>query len=321
MITAHACRTRRRTVIAGVALIGATLCTMTHAASAQQTHVLIVQGLSGEMQYRRQFDSTVTLVRNAARQRWNVADSNVAVLSEEANAVMHVGKATREAVGASFLALSRRVRPGDIVLVMLLGHGSGEGAASKVNLPGVDATAADFAAWIGALSRQSVVFVNAATGSGDFVSVLQGPGRIIITATRSAMERNESVFAPYFAAGLAGSDADADKDGRVSVLEAFRYARKEVARVYESSNRLQTEHAQLSDSTLAARIAFGGAAASTDPRVVALMAERQALEADVAALRAKKASMAVDAYDRELERLLLALAEKTQAIRAAGARR
>ena len=91
--------------------------------------------------------------------------------------------------------------------------------------------------------------------------------------------------------------------------------------MYESSNRLQTEHAQLSDSTLAARIAFGGAAASNDPRVVALMAERQALEADVAALRAKKASMAVDAYDRELERLLLALAEKTQAIRAAGARR
>jgi hypothetical protein len=54
------------------------------------------------------------------------------------------------------------------------------------------------------------------------------------------------------------------------------------------------------------------------PRIAALLAERQALESEVASLRTKKASMTAAAYEAELERLLLALAEKTQAIRAAG---
>ncbi len=48
------------------------------------------------------------------------------------------------------------------------------------------------------------------------------------------------------------------------------------------------------------------------------MSERQVLESEVAALRGKKSSMKADAYDAELERLLLAIAEKTKAIKAAG---
>lgn len=302
----------------GLALAGA-LCALAPAeAGAQRTHVLVVQGLSGEPQYRKQYDDATRLVRVAARSRWSVPDSNVVVLAEaEGNGAL---RASREAVASAFVGLSRRVRPGDVVLVLVMGHGSGEGPASKINLPGPDATAADFSGWLAGLSRQTVVFVNAATGSGDFVPVLAGPGRVVVTANRSAMERNESVFASHFAAGLTSDAADADKDGRVSVLEAFSYARKEVARVYESTNRMQTEHAQVSDSALARRVAFGGAASSSDPRVAALVAERQALEADVAALRAKKATMPAAAYEKELERLLLQIAEKSQAIRAAGGR-
>lgn len=303
-------------VVAGV--VATTLAITPARVRAQQTHVLIVQGLSGEPQYKKQFDDAAAQVVNAARTKWNVSDANITRLSEIASVSQKVERATREAVGAAMQALAARAKPGDVVLVMLLGHGSGEGGASKVNLPGVDATAADFATWLAGLSRQTVVFVNAATGSGDFVDVLQGPGRIVVTATRSAMERNESIFATHFAAGLSGNAADADKDGRVSVLEAFRYATREVAKVYETTNRMQTEHAQVSDSTLAARVAFGGAAASSDPRVVALVAERQALESQVAELRGRKASMSAEAYDRELERLVIAIAEKSQAIRAAG---
>jgi hypothetical protein len=112
--------------------------------------------------------------------------------------------------------------------------------------------------------------------------------------------------------------ADADKDGRLSVFEVFRFARTEVGKAYTSSNRMQTEHALVSDSLLASRVAFGKTAASADPRIAALLAERQALESEVASLRTKKASMTAAAYEAELERLLLALAEKTQAIRAAG---
>jgi hypothetical protein len=79
-----------------------------------------------------------------------------------------------------------------------------------------------------------------------------------------------------------------------------------------------TEHAMVSDTVLARYVQFGGAAASSDPRVLALVVERRALEDSVATLRGKKAQMDSTAYSNELERLLLAIAEKTQAIKAAG---
>jgi outer membrane murein-binding lipoprotein Lpp len=288
-------------------------------AFAQRTHVLVVAGLSGAPEFRTRFDAAVDAVRSAAKSRWAVSDSSLVVLGEDSvKSARYDGQSTKVNVGSAFVRLSHVVKPGDVLLVVLIGHGSGEGPQSKVNLPGPDATAAEYASWLAPFSQQQVVFVNTATGSGDFVPVLAGPGRVVMTATRTALEKNESEFLRYFADALKSDEADADKDGRLSVLEAFRYARTEVTKSYEKTNRMLTEHAVLSDSLVAGRITFGRKATADNPKVAALMAERQALESQVAALRAKKASMDAAAYDAELERLLLAIAEKTAAIKAAG---
>ena len=297
-------------------MLGLSLGLVPRAARAQRTHVLVVAGLSGDVSFKRRFASAAGAVRTTAVQRWGVSDSSCLVFTEDSTAT--TGRSTRENLGRAFLALSRRVQPGDVLFVLLLGHGSGEGAGSKVNLPGPDATASDYGAWLAPFSRQQVVFVNAATGSGDFVPVLSAPGRVVVTATRSAMEKNDVEFLEQFTRALTTDDADADKDGRLSMLEAFRFARTEVAKSYASTNRMLTEHAVLSDSTAAARISFGRAVVSADPRVAVLIAERQALESQVVALRARKASMEAAAYEAELERLLLAIAEKSAAIKAAG---
>ena len=287
-------------------------------ADAQRVHVVVVSGLSGEPRFRARFEQVAGMLADTARVRWGVADSSLILLGEDsAAAPRRMRRATRDEIAQSFVRLSRRVSPGDVVLVFVNGHGSGEGAGSRVSLPGPDATAADFAGWLAGFARQTVVFVNAASGSGDFVGALAKPGRVVVTATRTAIERNETSFAVPFVRALTGSEADADKDGRVSVLEAFTFAKKEVARAYESDNRMLTEHAVLSDSALARTVAFGGSRPSDDPRVAALVAERQALESQVAALRARKDSMDAAAYERELERLLLQIAAKTRAIRGA----
>jgi hypothetical protein len=308
-----------RRVLGRIAL--ALLCGSAPQAHAQRVHVLIITGLAGEPQYRARFLETAATLADSARLRWGVADSSLIVLGEDpAQDPKHIqARATKEEVAQAFVRLSRRVAPGDIVLVFLNGHGAGEGPNSRVNLPGPDPTAADFAAWVSGFARQTVVFVNAASGSGDFVHVLAGRGRVIVSATKTGIERNETVFARPFIRGLTTGEADADKDGRVSVYEAFDYAKKEVARLYEVDNKMLTEHAALSDTAMARTVAFGGKSGSTDPRVVALVAERQDLESQVAALRARKATTDSTTYAHELERLLLLVAEKTQAIRAAGA--
>jgi hypothetical protein len=291
--------------------------------AAQRAHVLVVAGLSGEPAYRAGFAAAARATREAARTRWGVADSSVIVLTEDSLPVAGVsdGRSTRANVQAGLARLAARARAGDVVLVLLLGHGAGEGAGSRVNLPGPDATAADYAAWLAPLAAQQVVVVNAASGSGDFVPVLAAPGRVVITATRSALERNAPRFAAPFAEALGSDAADTDKDGRLSVLELFRFTRAAVARAYEASNTLQVEHPVLSDSAAAARIAFAREAAPANARVAALLAERQALESALAALRGRKGAMDAAAYEAELERLLVAIAEKTQAIKAAGGTR
>ena len=288
----------------------------------QQVHVLVVTGLSGEPQYRAPFLQAAAMLADSARRRWGVADSSLIVLGEDpaADPAHITGRSTRAEVAQAFLRLSRRVAPGDVLLVFLNGHGAGERALSRVNLPGPDPTAADYATWLLGFARQTVVFVNAASGSGDFIPVIAGKGRVVVTATKTGIERNESIFARPFVRGLTGTEADADKDGRVSVFEAFDFARKEVARAYDADKKMLTEHAVVSDSALARTVSFGAPRGSSDPRIAALVAERQELESQVAALRGRKATTDSTAYAAELERLLLVLAEKSQAIRAAGAK-
>jgi hypothetical protein len=70
----------------------------------------------------------------------------------------------------------------------------------------------------------------------------------VITATRSGSEQNATVFVEHFTAGLVDGAADTDKNGRVSILEAFNYATKLTADWYKQKNRLATEHALIDDN-------------------------------------------------------------------------
>lgn len=302
--------------------------------AAQGVHVLVVTGLGGEPSYTASFATAGAGLVDAAR-GWGVPAARITWLAEDTttDAVRVRGRSTTAALDAAFARLARESGRGDTVLVVLIGHGSGEGTSSRVSLPGPDPTAADLGRALDALPGRVLVVVIAASGSGDFLPVLSRPGRIVITATRSATERNESLFGARWVQGLASGEADADKDGRSSVLESFLYASRAVQRAYEDDKRLLTEHAQLdddgdgrgsgtpgadgsTDGALARRVGFGGRATPTDPRVAALVAERAALEAEVEQLRRRKETMREAAYLDALEALLVRIAEKTAAIRA-----
>ena len=285
--------------------------------------VLLVTGLSGEPRFATAFHSTAAVMYDAARTTWGVADSGLAYLAEDPaqDTARITGRSTREGIAGAFAQLVRRSEAGDVIVVLLLGHGSGQGNDSRLSLPGPDATAADFAGWLTPLVGRTVVLVNGASGSGDFIAVLSGPDRVVVTATKNSAQRNETIFAEYFARGLTSEAGDGNKDGRVTVLEAFGFARREVQKAYETKNNLVTEHAQIGDSALAGTIAFGTTPASKDPRIVALVAARRSLELQVDVLRRKKGTMDSAAYERELERLLLGIAEMTVEIRATEGRR
>jgi hypothetical protein len=307
-------------------------------AGAPRAHVLVIVGASGEPAYAATFHRAALAIAEAARTRLGVAGEDVAYIGEDPTRAPGAiaGRSTREGVAQAVGRVAARAAPGDQVWIVLIGHGSAQGEVSRFNLPGPDLTAEDFARLLAPLARQRVAFVNAASASGDFARALAGAGRAIVTATSSPSERNATHFATHFAAALANDVADVDKDGRVTLLEAFGYAKREVARAYETENRLLTEHAQLEDDgdgvatpdpaagakdgRLAAALALGGGAAPGAATVASgpVSAGERALVDRVVALRARKAGMDSTAYYAELETLLVELARASRAARAGG---
>ena len=69
-----------------------------------------------------------------------------------------------------------------------------------------------------------------------------------MTATRNGAEQYNTLFGGYFVEALTSETADTDKNKRISVLEAFRFAKGEVAKAYEREGLLATEHALLDDN-------------------------------------------------------------------------
>ena len=65
---------------------------------------------------------------------------------------------------------------------------------------------------------------------------LAGPGRIVVTATDSTAQEFETVFAEWFVKALTEMAADTDKNGRISLFEAFTYASAGVRRWYDEQN-------------------------------------------------------------------------------------
>lgn len=284
-----------------------------------QTQLVIVSGLGGDPKYGDHFATLASSLAEAAHERGGVPDSAIAWFGEASatKSRWYRGASTKPNIEQALTRLA--AQPATAVAVILIGHGSGEGAQSRISLPGADLTASDFARLLDAFGERPVAFINMASASGDMLPVLAAKTRVVVTATKSAFERNESQFARYFVNAFARDGADTDKDNRVSVLEAFTYADAETKRFYEEQQLMATEHPQIADAGQLARRFFLTAAAaggtSSDPRMVALYAERQKLEDQVAALRLRKESMSAPAYDAELERLLVALAEKSAEIR------
>ena len=298
---------------------GVALLALAAAPVSAQTQLVIISGIGGDPRYTRQFGELSASLAQAASQRARVPDTTIVWLgdtSSRANRWFR-GASTRDNVDRTLARLA--ARPGnDALFLVLIGHGSGEGADTRISLPGPDLTAADFARMLDRFGTRRVAFVNLTSGSGDMLPVLASPTRVIITATKSAFQRNESQFGRFFVDAFAKDGADTDKDARISLLEAFRYAEAETKRYYETDNKLSTETSQIADAgQLAARffLTGGGGGAGASGRLAALYSERTTLDDRIQALKRKKASMSADAYDSELETILLELARKSREIR------
>jgi len=144
--------------------------------------------------------------------------------------------------------LATEIQQTDAALwLVLIGHGTFDGRTARFNLRGPDVSAKDLAEWLKPVQRPLIV-INSASSSAPFLSRLSGPGRVLITATKSGYEQNYARFGEYFAGAIAEPKSDLDKDGQTSLLEAFLTASNRVDEFYLTAGRLVTEHALIDDN-------------------------------------------------------------------------
>lgn len=308
-------------------------------AAGQDSHLLVIVGLGGDPENSALFHKWASTLVDAARERFQLPAESVIYLGEEPtrDPKRISGRSTKEGIEGAVDRLAGRARPGDQVFIVLIGHGAAATGEAKFNLPGPDLGVKDYARLLSRFSAQTVVFVNTASASGGFIPALAGPNRVIITATKTEGERNQTRFGEFFTAAFSTSEADLDKDGRVSLFEAFTWARQRVMESYTKEREIPTEHPVIdekgdgkgigepdkgaSDVSLARTVflapdpAAHAAATTNDPVLKALYEERRAIEGRIAALKASKGRMTEAEYDRQMEQLLLDLARKDREIR------
>ncbi|HKG23137.1 MAG TPA: hypothetical protein VKC34_14660, partial [Blastocatellia bacterium] len=215
---------------------------------------VVIAGAGGEEAYTRTFTAQASLLRESLLNRLGFDEKRIFLLTEtgaggpENGSTEYTARSTAQEVRKAFDAIKASASPESLLFVVLIGHGSFDGQQAKFNLVGPDFNAKDFLSLLSAVPARRVVFVNCASASGEFLKPLSGGNRVVITATRSGSEQNATVFAEHFIAALIEPSADADKNGRISILEAFDYARKTTADWYKKKDRLASEHAIIDDN-------------------------------------------------------------------------
>jgi hypothetical protein len=316
-----------RAALTAIAVATGLLCASP--ASAQQRYALIVAGATGGANYVQQYSKWTGSLAQTLVEVMKFDPSRVTVLSETRE---EINAATAANVRRTVATLRQQMAADDLLLVVLIGHGTFDGVEAKFNLVGPDMESAE---WVGLFRGLPgrIVLVNTASASFPFIERFTGPRRIVIAATDSAAQRFDTVFPEYFVASLRDEASDIDKNGRISIWEAFAAAAGGVRRHYQQRGQLATERsllddngdgvgreaaAQGEDGSLATRTyldAPSSGAPPTDEVLVDLLQRRASLMAEVEELQIKKAFMAPEEYAREFERVMLALARIARDIR------
>ena len=292
------------------------------ATALAESSALILKTPAGSPEHEEKFAKWTEGTRKALVERFGFAADRVIVLADKRTAQAEIQKA--------FAALKQQLKPLDTFFLFFIGHGSGETSEYKFNISGPDYTAADYAKLLSSLTVGRSVIVNGTPASGASIEALGGKNRVIITATRSGQEGNDTVFYDHFLEALQSAAADEDKDQKVSVWEAFKFATAGTERFYKEEGRLATEHPQIADNggekigvtnkeipLIARSTSFqvDRPIVSSDPKLQVMLNQRKDLEQKIEALRINKADIPEAEYDKQMEDLLVQLALKNQEIR------
>lgn len=228
-------RKRAVRLLAVLMLMSAT--TMLRADERQS--VIVVVGAEGTPEYGQMFAEWADRWQAAA----TAGDADFAVIGRERSGDSSSDLQTLQTKVTQAIS----VKTDEPLWLVLIGHGTFDGRVARFNLRGPDLSA-EAAAELLATSQRPVAVINCASCSAPFIGALSAPNRIVITGTKDGNQVQFTRFGGFLADAIASLDADIDRDGQTSLLEAYLYSARRVEEYYKSDGRLATEHSLLDDN-------------------------------------------------------------------------
>jgi len=221
-------------------------------------HALVLCSLSGDPEHHKAFSELVTKLCGVLKDRLGVPKENLIVLfgdepdDTDGPLVRDSKRATREELDAAVKQIRESLAPADTLWVIVLGHSHFDGRYSWLNLQGPDIQQTEFGKLFEGLASQQQIFLITTPTSGQYVKPLSAANRVVITATESDWETNETefpgVFVNVFASPPAAKELDLDRDGRLTLFDLYVATCRTLAQSYLDRMFLATEHPQLDDN-------------------------------------------------------------------------
>jgi hypothetical protein len=158
---------------------------------------------------------------------------------------MHVASTASE-VKDALDGFAAAMGPQDRFIFWYVGQANAVGGKLRLNLRGPDITHEDLAAPLSRIKAGMVLIVLDCPNAALAVKALSGPGRVILCASTQDQPYGTQ-FTRYFVPALAAAKSDTDKDGKISILEAFTAAARQIEQWYQDKHILPTETPCLDD--------------------------------------------------------------------------
>jgi len=204
--------------------------------------VLIVGGINSANNHIRYWNDLKTMYSILRARGFDAANIYVLYANgvpRDSSTPVHYS-ATRANVSTVFTQLASKVSAADTVYIMLNDHGGTSGSHSTLCLWGEDMLDSEFATQVNKINNYDKIIIQMKQCfSGGFIDDLTKPKRIVMSSctptqvsyAKSTLDFGEFTFW-YFSAltgnkpdGSGSVNADANSDGKISIMEAWNFAR------------------------------------------------------------------------------------------------
>ena len=215
--------------------------------SQGRTFALVVGGVIRDAEENLKKRASISVLEGFFSGPVKIEQQNIQVLTDTGSGrISDEGRSTADNIKIALEALAGAIKPEDRFVFYYIGQANVVGQHLRLNLSGEDITQDTLSKWLKPVRASSILIVLDCPGAGLAAKALAGKGRVIVCACESE-QHYSTQLSDFFIPALQDLKADSNSDSRVSMLEAFTWASRQVDDWYRQKKLLTTETPVLED--------------------------------------------------------------------------